>query len=296
MEETVGNPETVTIEEDQVTDKVFGSSDNFFEALEGDVNGIVADDNTEATQQAVGTEQVTQQEAVGSDNVEWDDDGNPYKKRYKDSSREAVKLREQYKEIEPFVPVLDAMKNDSGLVEHVREYLVNGGTPSKTIQEQIGLDEDFIFDQQEAMTDPKSDSAKLMNAQVDKVVQARVGQILRAEKQNAQKINAEKSRQQIEKDFQEKKGMNDEQFNEFKERAKNHILTLEDVDYLLNRDQANANVVQHTKTDMLNQMKNVRNIPTTASGANSRAQDIDPNNAVFDTILGTDGDLDNLFG
>ena len=146
------------------------------------------------------------------------------------------------------------------------------------------------------MTDPKSDSAKLMNAQVDKVVQARVGQILRAEKQNAQKINAEKSRQQIEKDFQEKKGMNDEQFNEFKERAKNHILTLDDVDYLLNRDQANANVVQHTKTDMLNQMKNVRNIPTTASGANSRAQDIDPNNAVFDTILGTDGDLDNLFG
>jgi len=188
------------------------------------------------------------------------------------------------------------MKKDSGLVEHVREYLVNGGTPSKTMQEQIGLDEDFIFDQQEAMTDPNSDSAKLMNAQVDRVVQARVGQILHAEKQNAQKINAERGRQQIENDFQEKKGMNDEQFNEFKERAKNHILTLDDVDYLLNRDQANANVVQHTKTDMLNQMKNVRNIPATASGANSRAQDIDPNNAVFDTIMGTDGDLDNLFG
>ena len=136
----------------------------------------------------------------------------------------------------------------------------------------------------------------LIIALVDRVVQARVGQILQAEKQNAQKINAEKSRQQIETDFQEKKGMNDEQFNEFKERAKNHILTLDDVDYLLNRDQANANVVQHTKTDMLNQMKNVRNIPATASGANSRAQDIDPNNAVFDTIMGTDGDLDNLFG
>ena len=92
MAETVGNPETVPIEEDQVTDKVFGSSDNFFEALEGNVNGVITDDSTEATQQAVGTEQVTQQEAVGSDNVEWDDDGNPYKKRYKDSSREAVKL------------------------------------------------------------------------------------------------------------------------------------------------------------------------------------------------------------
>jgi transcriptional regulator with PAS, ATPase and Fis domain len=293
MSELEGNPvDTV----DQVMDQPdTGSSEGFFEALEKDVNGVIADD-TEATQQSIGPAQVTQSLDVGSNNVETQEGSGNWEKRYKDSSREAVKWRDAYKEVEAFVPILDTMKKDSGLVEHVREYLVNGGTPSKTIQEQIGLDEDFIFDQQEAMTDPNSDSAKLMNAQVDKVVQARVGQILHAEKQNAQKINAEKSRQQIESDFQEKKGMSNEQFNEFKERAKNHILTLEDVDYLLNRDQANANVVQHTKTDMLNQMKNVRNIPTTASGANSRAQDIDPNNAVFDTILGTDGDLDNLFG
>jgi len=293
MSELEGNPvETV----DQVMDQPdAGSSEGFFEALEKDVNGVIADD-TEATQQSIGPAQVTQSQDVGSNNVTAQEDSGNWEKRYKDSSREAVRWRDEYKKVEAFVPILETMKKDSGLVEHVREYLVNGGTPSKTIQEQVGLDEDFIFDQQEAMTDPNSDSAKLMNAQVDKVVQARVGQILQAEKQNAQKINAEKSRQQIETDFQEKKGMNDEQFNEFKERAKNHILTLDDVDYLLNRDQANANVVQHTKTDMLNQMKNVRNIPATASGANSRAQDIDPNNAVFDTIMGTDGDLDNLFG
>ena len=293
MSELEGNPvDTV----DQVMDQPdTGSSEGFFEALEKDVNGVIADD-TEATQQSIGPAQVTQSLDVGSNNVTAQESSGNWEKRYKDSSREAVKWRDEYKKVEAFVPILETMKKDSGLVEHVREYLVNGGTPSKTMQEQIGLDEDFIFDQQEAMTDPNSDSAKLMNAQVDKVVQARVGQILQAEKQNAQKINAEKSRQQIENDFQEKKGMNDEQFNEFKERAKNHILTLDDVDYLLNRDQANANVVQHTKTDMLNQMKNVRNIPTTASGANSRAQDIDPNNAVFDTIMGTDGDLDNLFG
>ena len=293
MSELEGNPvDTV----DQVMDQPdTGSSEGFFEALEKDVNGVIADD-TEATQQSIGPAQVTQSQDVGSNNVTAQEDSGNWEKRYKDSSREAVKWRYEYKKVEAFVPILETMKKDSGLVEHVREYLVNGGTPSKTIQEQVGLDEDFIFDQQEAMTDPNSDSAKLMNAQVDKVVQARVGQILHAEKQNAQKINAEKGRQQIETDFQEKKGMNDEQFNEFKERAKNHILTLDDVDYLLNRDQANANVVQHTKTDMLNQMKNVRNIPATASGANSRAQDIDPNNAVFDTIMGTDGDLDNLFG
>jgi len=282
MSETAGNPAQA------------GSSEGFFEALEKDVNGVIAED-TEVTQQSIGPEQATQSQEVGSNNVE-NQEGSNWEKRYKDSSREAVKWRDKYKEVETFVPILETMKKDSGLVDHVRDYLVNGGSPSKSIQEQIGLDEDFIFDQQEAMTDPNSDSAKLMNAQVDKVVQARVGQILQKEKQNAAQIQAERSRQQIEKDFQEKKGMTDEQFNEFKERAKKHVLTLEDVDYLLNRDQANANVVQHAKNDMLNQMKNVRNIPATASGANSRAQDTDPNNAVFDTILGTGGDLDNLFG
>jgi len=296
MEETAGNPETLVVEEQQIEDKVFGTSDNFFETLEQDVNGSITDDNTEATQQADGTEQVTHLENVGSDNVGWDDDGNPYKKRYQDSSREAVKLRDQYKEVEPFVPVLEAMKNDSGLVEHVREYLVNGGNTPKSIQEELKLDEDFIFDSQDAMSDPDSDSAKVLNAQVDKVVQKRVGQIVTAEKQNAQKAQIEAQRRAQENDFKEKRGMTDEQFNSFKERAKSHILTLDDIDYLLNRDQANANVVQSTKNDMLNQMKNVRNIPTSASGANSQAEEKTPDNAIFDGILGLDGELDNLFG
>ena len=296
MEETAGNPEAVTIDENQVEDQVFGSSDGFFEALEEDVNGVITEDSTEATRQEVGTEQVTQQETVGSDNVGWDDDGNPYKKRYQDSSREAVKLREQYKDVEPFVPVLEAMKNDSGLVEHVRDYLVNGGNAPKSVQEELNLDEDFMFDSQDAMTDPDSDSAKVLNAQVDKVVQQRVGQIVKAEKDNAVKIQQESQRRTIENDFREKKNMTDEQFASFKEKAQSHVLTLEDIDYLLNRDQANANVVQSTKNDMLSQMKNVRNIPTSASGANSQAEEKTPDNAIFDGILGLDGDLDNLFG
>jgi hypothetical protein len=270
MTETAGNPEISSANE--VENEVFGSSEGFFEALEEDVNGIIADSNTEATQQTVDTEQVTQQQTVGSDNVGWDDDGNPYKKRYQDSSREAVKLRERYKEVEPFVPVLEAMKNDSG------------------------LDEDFMFDANEAMTDPDSDSAKVLNAQVDKVVQHRVGQIYQAEKANAVKVQRDARQQTMERDFIKKKGMSDEQFATFKEAAQNHVLTLDDIDYLLNRDQANANVVQSTKNDMLTQMKNVRNIPTTASGANSQTEEKNPDDTLFDGILGLDGDLDNLFG
>jgi len=48
---------------------------------------------------------------------------------------------------------------------------------------------------------------------------------------------------------------------------------------------------------MLNQMKNVRNIPTSASDSNNQGNSqVDPNDKLFDGMLGLDNDVDNLFG
>ena len=48
---------------------------------------------------------------------------------------------------------------------------------------------------------------------------------------------------------------------------------------------------------MLNQMKNVRNIPTSASDSNNQGNSQKtPDNTVFDNMLGLDEDVDNLFG
>jgi len=275
-------------------------NDSFFEDLEESVNGAIAqDDEPMATQsQPSGSETATHvQQDDGSNAGLWERDDNPYKKRYSDSSREAVKQREIYKDLEPFVPVLEAMKNDSGLVDHVRGYLQNGGAPTKTVQEQLGLDEDFIFDTNEAMTDPESDSAKVMAAQINGVVNKRVGQMVQAEKANSAKVQSEIQKRNELKEFQERKGMNDEQMKTFVEQAQNHVLTLEDVDYLINRDQVATNTANATRTEMANQMKNVRNIPTSASGANNQGDNRrSAEDSLFDSLVGSDGDLDNLFG
>ena len=300
VQQSVSNPEQVS--EDQSIDKteqaVFGSSEaSFFDALENEVNGAVQE-TTEATQpQNSDPVQVTRtRESVGSNSVDWDNDGNPYKKRYADSSREAVKLAEQYKSVEPFVPVLEAMKNDSGLVEHVRDYLVNGGQPSKSIQSSLGLDEDFIYDEQEAMSDPDSDSAKLMNAHVDKIVQQRVGGMMQREKERASQQAVENKRLDEETKFRKESGMSDDEYMNMVDWAKTHTLTLDDINYLKNKQKVASNVADATKKDMLGQMKNVRNMPSTVSGANSHAQEKSSENSVFDALLGTDGELDNLFG
>ena len=297
-----GNPEIGMTEDsfDSVAQSDTGS-EGFFDTLEQQVNGGVVDPN-EATHESAGPDmaempEVTQEAPIsGSNNVEQSEDSTDWKKRYTDSSREAVKLKEQMNELSPFVPVLEAMKNDSGLVNHVREYLVNGGKPAKTIQEQLKLSEDFVFDANEAMSEPDSDSAKLMNAHVDGLVQRRVGQVLNSEKEHAKAYQAELMKKKEEAEFKQKHNMTDEEYAEFVDKAKSHVLTLEDVNYLINKDKVATNTANATRADMLNQMKNVRNMPTSASGANSQGDKNDPDGDIFDGLLGLDGGVDNLFG
>ena len=288
---TQSNPEVAE-------DAVFGSKgDDFFEALENGVNGAIQDEipHSEVTPTPnSGPEQVTQVESEeGSKNetkVDWE-------QRYKDSTREAQRLHGEMSELKPFIPVLDAMKNDSGLVDHVRTYLTGGGKPSTTIQEHLGLGEDFVFDAQEAMSDGKSDSAKLMNAHVDRMVQARVGQMIGAEKKHSAKVAQDIRRKREEKSFRETHDMSDEEYNSFVSAAKEHVLSLVDVHYLLNKQKTATNTANSTKQDMLTQMKNVRSIPTSASGANSQGskeQSMEDN--VFNALKGVDDELDNLFG
>jgi len=298
MEETQGNPE-IGMQADSLEAAEASQdtgSDKFFSDLESQVNGGIVD--TEATpNQPVAPEQVTHaNNDEGSDTVAQSNNSTDWEKRYTDSSREAVKWRDRYKEVEKFVPVLNAMKEDSGLVDHVRNYLVNGGEPAKSIQQQLNLSEDFVFDQQEAMTNPDSDSAKLMNAHVDSLVQNRVGEMVQTEQERARQIASAKQKQDQEVKFKEKHKMSDEEFEAFKADAKQHVMTLDDINLILNQGKVAKNVASSTKKEMMNQMKNVRNIPTSASGANSQGETVSEDRNVFNSILGNDNGVDNLFG
>ena len=135
-----------------------------------------------------------------------------------------------------------------------------------------------------------------MNAHVDGMVQQRVGQMLNVEKQRAQQAQQAHTRAAEEHQFMQKHNMSETDFNSFKEKAQQHVMTLDDVNYLLNRNQNNANVANSTKNEMLNQMKNVRNMPTSASGANSQGTQRSESDDVFDAIKGLDDGVDNLFG
>ena len=272
----------------------FGSADNFFDALEQEVNSAVTEsektDNPVTPQENQDPVKATpeQSDEGTTDNVDWE-------KRYKDSSREAQRLNTELKDNESYKPILDAMKNDRGLVDHVRDYL-QGNVQQKTIQEELHLGEDFVFDPHEAMTESGSDSAKVFRKYLDKEVNTKIAKAQDIEKRRTAK-NARKETMDVEaQKFKEQNKMSDDDFKVMMDKAKSHKMTLNDIHYLINRDQANTKIAANAKKDMLSQMKNVREIPASSAGVNSAKVEQKYEDEVFDALKGSDGDLEDLFG
>ena len=277
-------------------DAMFGSTESFFDALDDNVNGMVKEDSpvekTEAT-----PEMDPQQSTVESGSEQPTDNEN-WKKRYSDSTREAQRIKAELNTLKPYVPVLEAMKNDSGLVEHVRDYISNGG--NKDIKDKLNLDEDFKFDTDDLIENPDSQSRKVFNAMVDEKVQSRTQEMIETEKIQQQKVQNKLSAQQQAEEFRIKNNLSIEQMKNFltdaQTRFKNGYLSFDDMYSLLHRDSVNQKVAKATKEDMLTQMKNVREIPTSQGNANNAGEKNSHDDDIFDALNSVDGNLDNMFG
>jgi len=258
-------------------------AEDFFSQLDKQVMGDVISQPIEEAQEQqitpVRDPEVEQQSAEKADNLE---------KRYSDSSREAKRLNSQLQEIEPYMPLLNAMKEDPNLITHVRGYFEGGGSAPKSVKEQFGVDEDFIFDYDDALSDPSSTSAKLFNATVDGVVQRRLGDF--AKKQSMQSKQASE-----ETAFKSKYEVSEEDYTDLMDYAKSHKLTLEDVYYLKNRDNRDAKIAEGARKEVADQMKNVRQMPASvASVGNAQVEEQSVDDAVFDKLLSQGSGLDEL--
>ena len=249
-------------------------SDDFFNQLDRQVMGSTISEETPQT-----TSQQESPVESPSSNID-NEDVATLEKRYSDSSREAKRLNQQLRDLEPYMPILDAMKEDPQLITHVKNYFEGGGSTPTDLKGRLGIDEDFVFDYDEAISNPNSDSAKLFNATVDGVVQRRLGQFANEQKIQDRQRNEESS-------FRSKFDISNEDYNELVDFAKNRKLTLEDVYYLKNRENAADNVAQNTRTEVMDQMKNVRRTPQSlASVGTAPREEQSLDDQVFDKLLG----------
>jgi len=271
------------------------SSDGFFEALDTQVNGGILDappsqeQTTSQSLEDAGNDFLAEQQQKESP-VEGQADVENLQKRYSDSSREAKRLSGRLNEVEPYLPILDAMREDPNLVSHVRNYFEGGGQTPVSMKEQLNLNEDFVFDPDEAMSKPDSDSAKVLSATIDGVVQKRLTDALSTQKNENIRLTKES-------EFRSKYNLSEDQWTEFMSFAKGKTLQLDDIYYLMNRGKREQQIAQNANQQVTDQMKKVKERPQSLASQGSASEpQKNPEDSVFEEILGIDRTLDNVLG
>jgi len=284
-QEQVGNanvaPESENVQ--QPAEDVF-SSEDFFESLDESVNSGILDEPSQTT-----SEEISVNTQSSPSEVQPQDDNEVLQKRYSDSSREAKRLNGKLKEIEPYMPILDAMREDPNLINHVRNYFEGGGQTPQTMAEKLQLPEDFEFDSDEAFSTPESDSAKVLGATIDGIVNRRLSGALQNQKAENQRLTKESS-------FRQKHELNDEQWANFVDFAKSKSLELDDIYYLMNRNNRDEKIADNTRQEIQDKMRQVQNSPSTLATAGSTPVESSADDSVFDAILGSDNELEKAFG
>ena len=270
------------------------TSDTFFNALDGELN--IDKEVTPLPR----SEQATSQQVIPEENTDnkqgnESQDSTDWKKRYDDSSKEARRQQAELKELQPFKSVINFLKKDSGAVQVLQNYLKDGGQVPKTVQEELSLGEDFMFDMDEATKDPDSDSGKLFNKMVENKAQSIVNNTLQQERQNAMQMQQRQAQIQQRQDFMKRMGYSEEQMQDLENRAKNTPMTYDTMHMILNQDQVRQNIQKSTQQDIQNQMQNVRNIPTSIGGTNNAGQGMTSDEQTYNMIFGHLHNDDNPF-
>ena len=283
-QEQVSNTEQ-SVPESDIQNAVFDetASGDFFAELDQSVNNGIQEQELSQSTSEIGDNTPSSPSEVQSQ------DSDVLQKRYSDSSREAKRLNGKLSELEPYMPILDAMREDPNLIQHVRNYFEGGGQAPQTMTEKLDLPEDFSFDADDAFANNDSDSAKVLGATVDGIVQRRLNQALQGQKTENQRLAKETA-------FRQTHDMSDEEWSEFTDFAKSKSLELEDIYYLMNRKNRDANIADSTREEIADQMRKTQNQPQSMATAGSTEVQKSTEDNVFDAIVGLDSELESVFG
>lgn len=296
------------IQDNSEQDVTIESSDpgDFFSDLEQQVNGSIVDDvitNVIAEQaQPLATLERDPKQQTEQPDI-WESEENPYKKRHSDSSREGKRLAEIVKDNEKYSELIGVMKNDPGAAQAVLTHLSGKeqATEASNPRELFGLKEDFVFDMDDALDDPKSNSASVMNSWIttvaNNIVETKVQEIEKQQQETA-KQGETRAKQEA---FMKEKNWTQDQFDEFMGKVNETLaggMDYRHLDKIVSEGQKASNIADSTRRQVMNQMKNVSQYPNTVSSANSVAsKEMSPDDAIFDVVKSVDAavTMENLF-
>lgn len=206
-------------------------------------------------------------------------------KRYSDSTAENQRIMAENKAYAPFKNLLDTLVKDDALASRVNDLITEKGTP-KSVVDQLNLPEDFKFSQDDAMTDPTSDSAKLQYAIIGDAVEKRFSTL--AEKQN-RSVEVSTQKEEIRKEIG-----NDEIYGKFMKYLQNLKPNYKDFLRLFTMDEREKLVATEAGKRVLLQVQKASELGTgNLGGMGDIETDVNSELAFFKNNFGL-GDLTNL--
>jgi len=278
---------------------------DFFNELEQQVNGSIVDevitDVVAEQAQPLATLQGDPKQQAEQPDI-WESEENPYKKRYSDSSTEGKRLSEIVKDNEKYSELIGVMKDDPGAAQAVLNHLSGKekANEASNPRELFGLEKEFVFDMDDALDDPKSQSASVMNNWIttvaNNIVENKVQEIETQQQETAKQAET-RAKQQA---FMKEKNWTQNQFDSWMGKVNDTLAGGMDyghLDKIVSEGQKASNIADSTRRQVMNQMKNVSQYPNTVSSANSVAKDASPDDAIFDVVKGVDKavTMENLF-
>ena len=275
--------------------------DEFFSNLDQQVNGAVfdnslpslPDEDKASGDKLEGDSDVQDLEPITSTDTEVEklrQEIEDIKSQYSASSREAKRLAEELKQLDEYrdyVPILRAMREDPGLISHVRNYLEGNVAPS-SVREELGLNEDFVFDFDEAVNDPRSESSRVLNSMVDKAVAHRL-------KQHTDTQRKEIDQREAIRSFKDKMKLSDEEVEDLIAWANRQPLTLDHVYYLKTREEREKEIAKKAVEEREEQMKRMAGRSSSLGAVGSSQEPVDQDREVFKAIKKA-FDTGNIFG
>jgi hypothetical protein len=268
--------------------------------LDKQVSGSIYDNEpvAEATQTSSVDDPAPSKPEVSAEVAEIRKDLERLSKSYSDSSREAQRLAQenkQLKQYEEYIPILDEMRRDPDLVNHVSNYL-EGNNETERVATRLGLAEDFIYDEREAMDNPKSDSAKVLKTVVGDVVKENLAR-------ERERIRKEVDRVRMQDTFDRQRASVAEKYNlslkdtdELDGWAKNHALNYEDIYWLKNRDSRDQEIARNAVDEVREKSRQMAATPKSLASKGSGEQlPANPDKEIFEGILKQMGGMQSVF-
>ncbi len=207
-----------------------------------------------------------------------------WEQRYKDSSREAVRLDSELKKVMPYQPVLEMLSKDDKFKDYIMQY--GKETKTETLPEKLNLPEEFDFDMNEALRDPTSESGQILAQVSQHYAQPIVNKGLEDDaKKRADNIRKDELSRQREL-LQTKYGVDGEQFDSLIDWAGSHTMTYEDMFFLRKKDDHARRVSNDTKLGIAGQVNRMKGVPMGA--VTGETDEVKTEDKMMDTIINFD--------